>query len=539
MTLYPAKGLKHFWRAQPEEGLSFEELLPEISARLVSLPADQVDQGIEKALRLICNTAGIDESTIYLREIENPDIFVLSYVFRDPALPPPPTIKFTAADNFPWCNKKLIANEIIYLPDTQAAPEEAAVDKASWKKYNVVSALVIPLSTGGGKPLGFWGIDSTSERREWPERLQKRLRIIAGVFANTIERAVSDRLLRESEARLTLAAETAGAGFWTIDVETGVVWATPKLKELFGLKPDDAVDMTTLLAIVHPEDRELMQQAINAMTRGEERKEECRILPSSGPMRWVMSRGGRRVFTVDGRSPLMGITFDITERRSSEEAMRSLGGRLIESQEQERKRIARELHDDISQQLALISMGLQQLQSPDNLEPTERLERLEKLGNETKRLASEVQALSHQLHSSTLDHLGLIPAIRGLCREISERHQVEIHFLESNVPKSVPPDVALALFRITQESLHNALKYSGVPEFTVRLQGTGTHIELMISDNGAGFDVSEAQRGPGLGLIGMRERISAVKGILCIESQPMKGTQVSVRVPLGAAECAA
>jgi GAF domain-containing protein len=230
MTLYPADGLKHFWRDPIEEDLSFEELLAEISARLVSLPADHVDRGIEEALRLICNSAGIDESTIYLREFEDPDIFVLSYVLRDPALPPPPTIKFTAANNFPWCNKKLIANEIIYLPDTQAAPEEAAVDRASWKKYNVVSALVIPLSTGRGKPLGFWGIDSISERREWPERLQKRLRIIAGVFANTIERAVSDRQLRESEARLTLAAQTAGAGFWTIDVETGVIWTTPKLK---------------------------------------------------------------------------------------------------------------------------------------------------------------------------------------------------------------------------------------------------------------------------------------------------------------------
>jgi PAS domain S-box-containing protein len=535
MTLYPADGLKHFWRDPIEEDLSFEELLAEISARLVSLPADQVDHGIEEALRLICNSAGIDESTIYLREIENPDIFVLSYVLRDPALPPPPTIKFTAANNFPWCNKKLIANEIIYLPDTQAAPEEAAVDQASWKKYNVVSALVIPLSTGGGRPLGFWGIDSTSERREWPERLQKRLRIIAGVFANTIERAVSDRHLRESEARLTLAAETAGAGFWTLDVETGVIWATSKLKELFGLKPDDDVDTTSFLAIVHAEDREPMQQAIEAMTRGEERKLEYRIVASGGAIRWVMSSGSRHVFAADGRSLLMGITFDITERRTSEEALRTLGSRLIEAQEQERKRIARELHDGISQQLALIAVGLQQLKS----EPTERLKRIEKLSDETTRLASEVQALSHQLHSSKLDYLGLVPAIRGLCREISDHQRAVIHFTESNMPKFVPPDVSLALFRITQESLHNSLKYSEVRDFTVRIKGTGTHIELMISDRGAGFDVSEAQRGSGLGLISMRERILAVKGTLSIESQPMKGTRVRVRVPLDSAEYAA
>src|SRR5262252_4879695 len=187
MTLHPAEALNHSWRAQPEEDLAFEELLLEVSARLSGLPTDQVDHGIEEVLRLVCSSVGIEESTIYLREIENPDIFVLSYVLRDPALPPPPTRKFTAAYKFPWCNRKLIANEVIYLPDTQKAPKEAAVDKASWKKYNVVSALVIPLSTGRRRPIGFWEIDTTSRRREWPDRLQKRLRIIAGVFANTIE----------------------------------------------------------------------------------------------------------------------------------------------------------------------------------------------------------------------------------------------------------------------------------------------------------------------------------------------------------------
>jgi signal transduction histidine kinase len=150
-----------------------------------------------------------------------------------------------------------------------------------------------------------------------------------------------------------------------------------------------------------------------------------------------------------------------------------------------------------------------------------------------------VQALSHQLHSSKLHYLGLVPAIRGLCREISEHQQAVIHFTESNMPKVVSPDVSLALFRITQESLHNSLKYSGVRDVSVRIEGTGTHIQLMISDRGAGFDVSEAQRGSGLGLISMRERILAVKGTLSIESQPLKGTDVRVRVPLDRAECAA
>ena len=528
MTLYPPR-LKHFWRVEPEEDWNFEDLLAETSVRLSSLPADEVDRGIEEALRLICDSAGIDESTIYLREIENPDTFVLSYVLRDPALPPPPTIKFTATDNFPWCNQKLIANETIYLPDTQAAPEEAAVDKASWKKYNVISALVIPLSTGGGVPLGFWGIDSTSERREWPERLQKRLRIIAGVFAGTIERAISDRRLRESEARLQLAAETGGAGFWTIDMETGVIWATPKLKELFGLKPNDTIDISSLLAMVHPADREVVGQRIEAMNQGNEISHEYRIVSSRGTTRWVISKGGQRVFAIDGRPLLMGITFDITERHKSEEALRTLGGRLIEAQEQERKRIARELHDDINQRIALITVSLGQCLSGDDAEVRKAVhlecERLSSLGH-------DVQALAHRLHSSKIEYLGLASAARSLCREMAEQQKVEIPFIEAGIPRDLSNQTSLCLFRVLQEALHNAVKYSGVRQVTVELKSDSQHIQLVVTDRGLGFDLQEAMGRGGLGLISMRERLQAVGGELSINSQTHQGTTVKACIPL-------
>jgi PAS domain S-box-containing protein len=527
MPLYPAEGLKHFWRTQPEEDLGFEELLPEISARLISLAADQVDTGIEEALRLICNSAGIDESTIYLREIENPDIFVLNYVLRDPALPPPPTRKFTAADNFPWCNKKLIANEIIYLPDTQAAPEEAAVDKASWKKYNVVSALVIPLSTGGGRPLGFWGIDSTSERREWPEWLQKRLRIIAGVFASTIERAVSDRLLRASEARLTLAAETAGAGFWTIDVETGVIWATAKLKALFGFKPDDAIDMPIFLAAVHSEDRQSVQEAIDAMRRGEERQVEYRIVPSTGTMHWVMSRGSLRVFAADARSVLMGITFDTTERKRAEEALADMTRKFIESQEQERSRIGRELHDDINQRLALLNVELEQLQ--DN--PSEVGIRVQELRKQVTDISKDVQALSHDLHSSQLNYLGAVPGMKSWCKEFSERQGMQID-CRLHVQSTLPPEIGLCLFRVLQEALHNAAKHSGVKRIEVELSEDSGGIHLTVRDLGKGFDVEAVKQGKGLGLTSMRERIRLVNGTIAIDSRLNGGTTLRVRIPL-------
>jgi signal transduction histidine kinase len=248
-------------------------------------------------------------------------------------------------------------------------------------------------------------------------------------------------------------------------------------------------------------------------------------VPSPGKIRWVMSRGGRYLST-NSRSLLMGITYDISERRANDEALRTLSSRLIGAQEQERKRIARELHDSIGQQIAMIAVGLQRLESTDDANA------IKKLVKDTHDLVSAVSALSHELHSSSLEYLGLVPAIKGLCREISERQQVEIDFKESNVPRYVPPDVALALFRITQESLHNALKYSGVRNFDVELKGAGSHLELVISDSGIGFDVNDAKASHGLGLVSMRERIMALKGTISTESQPMRGTKVRARVPV-------
>jgi signal transduction histidine kinase len=159
-------------------------------------------------------------------------------------------------------------------------------------------------------------------------------------------------------------------------------------------------------------------------------------------------------------------------------------------------------------------------------------EELDKLVKDVNELGKDVQMLSHQLHSLKLDYLGLAGAMKSLCRELSERQQVQIRFTDTGIPRSLPPDLALALFRITQEALHNALKYSGAREFNVSLNRIDNDIELAVRDKGVGFDVDTAMKGHGLGLISMRERILALKGVLTIRSQPMQETEVRVRAPL-------
>jgi signal transduction histidine kinase len=256
------------------------------------------------------------------------------------------------------------------------------------------------------------------------------------------------------------------------------------------------------------------------MALGDEATLEFRVVPEAGLMRWVMARGSRHE-NPEGQAPvLMGIIVDITERRAAEDSLRRVSSRLIEAQEQERKRIARELHDNVSQQLAMISMGLQQLLLEDTLAPDGQNHRTAELIEEADKVARDVSALSHALHSSRLDFLGVALAIEGFCSELRKRHHVQIDFESSGVPADLPSDIALALFRITQEALHNAVKYSGVSRFQVRLKKAGMYLELTVNDAGVGFDLQKAAESEGLGLISMRERVAPFNGALEIRSQP-------------------
>src|SRR4029077_14483756 len=222
---------------------------------------------------------------------------------------------------------------------------------------------------------------------------------------------------------------------------------------------------------------------------------------------------------------------DITERKLAEVALANVSRRLIEAQEQERTRIGRELHDDIVQRLALVAVELQQLHDTSLILPRVRC-RMGELQKQTSEIATDIQSLSHELHSATLQYLGIAGAMRGFCREFAEHKKVEINFQPHDVPSPVPPDTALCFFRVLQEALHNSAKHSGVRHFEVRLWGTSDEICLTIRDSGVGFDREGAKTSRGLGLISMEERVKLVKGTLSIDSQPKRGTTIHARVPL-------
>ena len=222
---------------------------------------------------------------------------------------------------------------------------------------------------------------------------------------------------------------------------------------------------------------------------------------------------------------------DITERTRSEEVLLSMTRRLIGEQEQERVRIARELHDNIGERVSLLTFNLAELQqSPLKLfEVQDRIGELEK---EACEIATDIQTLSHQLHSAELKYLGIAVAVRGFCHEFGKQTKMRIDFQSQDLPSPVPQDISLCLFRVLQESLHNSAKHSGAQHVEVELWGTPDAIHLVVRDSGSGFDSEGAKQSRGLGLISMEERLRVLKGTFSIESQAKRGTKIHARVPL-------
>jgi PAS domain S-box-containing protein len=229
---------------------------------------------------------------------------------------------------------------------------------------------------------------------------------------------------------------------------------------------------------------------------------------------------------------IVSLVHDITERKRAEQTLAEMTRKLIEAQEQERARIARELHDDINQRLAMLGIELQQLREHYPELPVEISSRMEKLQEQTTGISTDVQALSHDLHSSKLEYLGAVAGMKSWCKEFGERQGIQIEFKNTEVQTSVTPEIGLCLFRVLQEALHNAAKHSGVKRIEVQLHEESDEIHLTIRDLGKGFDVEAAKKGRGLGLTSMQERIRLVNGTIEIQSKPMGGTTVHVRVPL-------
>jgi PAS domain S-box-containing protein len=350
------------------------------------------------------------------------------------------------------------------------------------------------------------------------------------------ERAFSDDPVPKSEEWLRLAAEEAQMGLWYWNEVTDDLFWDAKTREMFGVNPVGEVTLEAFYNALHPEDLARVKEIWRyELERGLPYSLEYRALRPDGSIRWIQARG--RGYYDKDRKPLcmVGVVFDVTERKLAEQERIELSGRLINAQERERTRLARELHDDFSQRLALLTLELETVAEMIEVSPKTANARVGELRNAVTSIEDDIWSLSHRLHSSTLETLGLVVSVRSFCADFAKQHGIQIDFVEKDVPKSTPPDIALCLFRIVQEGLRNVSKHSRASKTEVRLEANSKAISLRLSDNGVGFELSQSLASIGIGIRSMKERTWMLGGRFEVVSQPMQGTQINVFIPLNSA----
>jgi PAS domain S-box-containing protein len=347
------------------------------------------------------------------------------------------------------------------------------------------------------------------------------------MMSDITERKRAEEALRESEEKFRSVFWAAGVGMVIVSPDGNFVGANTTFCEYLGYTEEELLGKS-VESITLRDDWSTFSLSEALAGTDSLRRFEKRCLHKSGRIVYTESTASL-IRSRDGKPRyFVGEVLDVTKRKQAEEALSTVNRRLIEAQEQERTRIGRELHDDVNQRLAMLAVELEQLQN----NPSELENRVRKLLNEANEISNDVEALSHELHSSKLEYLGVVAGIRSWCKEFGERQNIEIDF-RSDVATVPPFEIGICLFRVLQEALHNIVKHSGVKRVDVRLTEHSNQIHLRVSDSGKGFDVESTMQGKGLGLTSMRERVRLVNGTIAIESKPMGGTTIDVRVPLG------
>ena len=273
--------------------------------------------------------------------------------------------------------------------------------------------------------------------------------------------------------RLRLAMEAGASVGWDFDIKSGRNLWFGDLQTIFGIPSDTHVSAEEeFIRYVHPDDRTRVSEAIaDASQNHKLYSADFRIVQPNGTVRWLAARG--KFYYARNGSPerMLGVSLDITERKLAEEALSDINRRVIEAEERERDRVAKDLHENVGQRLALLAIAIEQLKNDFPHQAVNLLDRMDEVWRKTLGILADVKASAHELYSPRLEYLGIAAVMRAFCEEFGERKGVKIDFKSKEFPSPVPPDIAICLFRVLQEALHNGVMHSGVQKIQCSIMG--------------------------------------------------------------------
>jgi len=300
------------------ERLLFEELFSALSARFIYLPIERVDEEIHEAMTEVLEFFKVDRFVL-LQTLPDKKSWKITHSVAVAGVPSVPVGSELPIAINPWAYEKLVLKrEVLSFSKIEDLPVEAEVDKKTWVSWGIQSNLNIPIMLG--EPIDhILAINSVNRERIWPEELVQRLRLLGEIFVNALERNKAQKALQESEERLNLATSAAEAGLWMLDKDTGSVWATLILRNLFGFTPDEELNLARFRQALHPGDRDrVLELAHQSMEKHKFLHVEYRVQKPDGKVRWIVTRGRPYGGTQEHPLRLMGVSMDITERKQAE-----------------------------------------------------------------------------------------------------------------------------------------------------------------------------------------------------------------------------
>ncbi len=500
-------------QAALRERLEFETLLSELSADFTNLPFSEIDQGIEKWLQRLVEFLGARSGSLF-KLVDS---------------------SASGGERFNGA-----AGHSRRTESWKTAWHHSRDGKSGQAPSDV--ALDIPIHVNGS----IWTLafSVSRSRRVWPKDLVPRLRLAGEIFVGALIRKTSGEALRESQERYKLATSSGGVIVWDWDLQTSELYADPHLKSVLGYEDHEIRDhFDDWLRLVHPEDVNLVLERVRAhIHSGAPRFEaEHRFVQKDGGVRWFLASGTVVQNDQGTAIRMVGTDTDITERKLVEQELQLLSARLLDLQDRERRRIARELHDGTAQNICAIGLNLEYLMKSLIALPARFQQALSDCKTLCDQSLQEIRTLSYMLHPPVLDKAGLYAALCWYLDGFTKRSGIDVDLIATRDIGRLPPEIEMDLFRVVQECLANVHRHSGSRTAQIWIERQPFQVVLRVEDHGRGMPAKTASgqckepdesRSFGVGLSGMRQRLRHVGGHLEIVSSS-QGTTVTAVVPLG------